>query len=105
MRLTSLVPFIQLVTVDWNESDWVYPQVSGENKWFGSLQYYDALNGMYCLHFQGSSLFKDFVVHASAFLRGYGRWISFIPQSIPKSTGTHDISGHSQHTFPFSVCT
>ncbi|KAL2278417.1 hypothetical protein FJTKL_14512 [Diaporthe vaccinii] len=36
-----------LVSVDWNETDWVYPQVAGKNKWFGSLQLYDALNEIY----------------------------------------------------------
>lgn len=49
MILTSPVPVEQLVSVDWNETDWVYPQVAGKNKWFGSLQFYDALNGTYCL--------------------------------------------------------
>lgn len=49
MRLMSFVPAEQLVSVDWNETDWVYPQVAGKNKWFGSLQFYDALNGTYCL--------------------------------------------------------
>lgn len=52
MRLTFLVPLKQLVTVDWKESDWVYPQVAGNNNWFGSLQYYDALNGAYCFILQ-----------------------------------------------------
>lgn len=45
MRLTLPVPAKQLVSVDWQGSDWVYPQVAGKNKWFGSLQFYDALNG------------------------------------------------------------
>lgn len=45
MRLTLPVPAKQLVSVDWKESDWVYPQVAGKNNWFGSLQFYDALNG------------------------------------------------------------
>ncbi|KAK7721310.1 hypothetical protein SLS64_001606 [Diaporthe eres] len=36
-----------LVSVDWNETDWVYPQAAGKNKWFGSLQFYDALNEIY----------------------------------------------------------
>lgn len=39
------MPAKQLVSVDWKESDWVYPQVAGKNNWFGSLQFYDALNG------------------------------------------------------------
>lgn len=49
MGLTYPVPVQQLVSVDWKESDWVYPQVAGKNNWFGSLQFYDALNGTSCL--------------------------------------------------------
>lgn len=45
MTLTLPVPAKQLVSVDWKESDWVYPQIAGKNNWFGSLQFYDALNG------------------------------------------------------------
>ncbi|KAJ0113815.1 subtilisin-like protease [Diaporthe amygdali] len=36
-----------LVASEWNESDWAYPQVAGKNNWFGSLQFYDALNEIY----------------------------------------------------------
>lgn len=62
MRLTSFVPVEQLVSVDWNQTDWVYPQVAGKNKWFGSLQFYDALNGTYCLP---PSLCQHIAAHAS----------------------------------------
>lgn len=63
MRLTSPVPVKQLVSVDWKETDWVYPQVAGKNNWFGSLQFYDALNGMHCLSFVPVSAHA---AHASA---------------------------------------